>query len=268
MGPNGEPHNRVELLFGAVDTELARVQRLFNQLESPDDLTFDDLIGLAVTVAVQRIRTAQQRRLREQHNEWLLAQNPDFKSFDDPENPHSAAGVHTQLLFSAMWQAADVLATRQIEVWHDARARFVTCDAPVIVPFVRNVAPGLEQAEYIVWPISPRRAVALGRELLGEKAIIREATGKHVGIVRDGVLQGRERMIFSSEEEREWLPQKRLFRRRPQVRLRCSKWTPRGEYLEPPACCVGSSDVFAAEPDVVLCRQGLHVPAPEMWKHV
>jgi hypothetical protein len=102
------------------------------------------------------MRTLQQRRLQQQYNAWLVAQNSrDFKSMNDPDNPHLAAGFHTKLLFSAMWEAADVLTTRQIEVWHDPHGRFMTCDAPVLVPFEHNVAPSLMDAAYIVWSGQP-----------------------------------------------------------------------------------------------------------------
>lgn len=265
VGPDGTAHNRVELLFGVVDEELRRVQTLFNQLQDPDELEFDDLIALGVTVAVQHMRTLQERRLRQQYNSWLVAQNPrKFKSMNDPKNPNLAAGIHTELLFSAMWEAADVLTTRQIEVWHDPQGRFMTCDAPVLVPFRRNVRPSFMTAPYIVWPVSPHRVVALGNDLLGEKAVIREATGKLTGIVRDGVKEGRERMIFASEEQRDRLPQTKKFRRRTQTRLRCSQRTPQGEYVKPPGCCVEQSYTFAVGPDVALCDQGHHVPAPDM----
>jgi hypothetical protein len=268
LGPDGIAHNRVELLFGVVDTELRRVQALFSRLEDPDELEFDDLIALGVTVAVQRMRTLQQRRLRQQHNAWLVAQNPSgFKAMNDPENPYLAAGIHTELLFSAMWEAADVLTTRQIEVWHDPKGRFMTCDAPVLIPFRHNVRPSLMAAPYIVWPVSPHRVVALGNDILGEKAVMREATGKLVGIVRDGVEQGRERMIFASGEQHDRLPRAKKFRRRAQMRFRCSQWTPQGEYVEPPGCCVGQSEALAVGPDVALCDQGLHFPAPGMWAY-
>jgi hypothetical protein len=268
IGPDGAAHNRVELLFGVVDSELRRLQILFNQLEDPDELEFDDLMALGVTIAVQRMRTLQQRRLRLQHNEWLVAQNPhDFISLNDPENPYLAAGVHTQLLFTAMWEAADALTTRQIEVWHDPNGRFMTCDAPVLVPFIRNVRPSLMDAPYIFWPISPHRVVALGNALLGEKVVIREATSRLVGMVRDGVEQGRERMIFASVEQLDRLPKTKKFRRRAQVRLRCSQWTPQGEYVDPPGCCVEQVEALAAGPDVALCDQGLHRPAPSMWSY-
>lgn len=268
VGPEGTAHNRVELLFSVVDEELRRVQTLFNQLEDPDELEFDDLIALGVSMAVQRMRTLQQRRLRQQHNAWLVAQNPrDFKAMEDPENPHLAAGIHTRLLFSAMWEAADVLTTRQIEVWHDPNGRFMTCDAPVLVPFRRNVHPSLLEAPYILWPVSPHRVVALGNDLLGEKAVIRESTGKLVGIVRDSVEQGRERMIFASGDQSNRLPRNKKFRRRTQMRLRCSNRTPQGEYVEPPGCCVKLSEVFAVGPDVSLRDQGLHFPAPDMWSY-
>ncbi|MFF4893443.1 DUF4238 domain-containing protein [Micromonospora chersina] len=270
IGPDGAPHNRVELLFGVVDSELRRVQVLFANLQDPDSLEFDDLLGLGVSMAVQRMRTLQQRRLHLQYNAWMVAQNPEqYQSINDgPDNPHRLAGFHTEMLFRAMWEAADVLTTRQIEVWHDPQGRFMTCDAPVLVPFKRNVRPDLISAPHIIWPVSPQRAVALTNELTGEKAVIREATGKLVGTVRQAVEQGRERMIFASEEQRDRFPKGKKFRRRAQTRLRCSNRTPRGEHIPPPGCCVHWSETFAAGPDVVLCSRGLHSPAPEMWTQV
>jgi len=269
IGPDGAPHNRVEKLFGVVDTELRRVQRLFVDLEDPETLEFDDLLSLGITVAVQRMRTLQQRRVQLQYNAWMAAQNPRYQSIaDDEQNPHQSAGIHTELLFKAMWDAADVLIKRQIEVWHDPKARFMTCDAPVMVPFVRNERPGTMDAPYVIWPVSPQRVVALSRNDVGEKAVIREATGELVGTVREAVEQGRERMIFASEAQRDRLPARKLFRRRTQVRLRCSDRGPHGEYVAPPGCVVKMSEAFADKPDVALCDQGLHSPAPAMLNFV
>jgi len=266
VGPDGAAHNRVELMFQTVDSEVRRVQALYNGLEDPEALQFDDLVGLCVSMAVQRMRTAQQRRLRRQHNAWLVAQDPNaFQPIeDDPDHPHREAGFHTRLLFEAMWDAADVLSTRQIEVWDDPHGRFMTCDAPVLVPFVRNRRPSLAVAPYVLWPISPRRTLALSNDPRGAKAVIRSASGKHVGMVRESVAQGRERMIFASEEHHRKLPVNNLFRRRAQMRLRCAGRTPSGEVIPPPGCCVQFSEVFAAGPDVALCAQGLHRPAPDM----
>ncbi len=165
-----------------------------------------------------------------------------------------------------MWDAADVLTTRQIEVWHDLRGRFLTCDAPVLVPFEHNVAPSLLDAPYVVWPVSPNRAVALGDDLLGEKAVIREATRKIVTKARQAVLQGRERMVFASQEQHGQLPQS-TFPRRVQTRLRCSQRRPNGEFVKPPGCCVDLAYTYATAPDVALCDKGLHRPAPEMWTY-
>jgi hypothetical protein len=215
------------------------------------------------------MRTIQQRRMQLQHSAWLGAQNPnEFTAIrNDGTNPYRAAGFHTEVLFQAMWKAADVMTTRQIEAWHDPRARFMTCDAPVLVPFVGNVRPDLLSTRYVIWPVSPQRAVALSDELQGEKAVFREATGKMVGLVRRGVEQGRERMILASEDQHGELALGKAFRRRVQVRLRCSDRGPGGEYVPPPGCCVQNSEVFSTEPDVLLCNQGLYSPAPEMWSH-
>lgn len=268
VGPDGSAHNRVELLFGVIDAELRRVQILFNGLEDPESLEFDDLVGLGVSMAIQRMRTVQQRRLRLQHNAWLSAQNSDeFPTFDDPTNPHVVASIHTQLLFEAMWEAADVLTTRQVEVWHDPYGRFMTCDAPVLLPFRRNVRPSLISAPYVIWPVSPNRAVALSNDAEGEKAVLREADGKRRGLVRLGIEQGRERMIFASEDQRDRLPKGKSFRRRTQGRLRCSETLPSGESVPPPGCCVEWSETFADGPDVVLCHRGLHAPAPGMRRY-
>ena len=264
VGPDDAPHNRVELLFRVVDAELRRVQRLFDNLHDPETLSFDDLLSLGMAMAVQRMRTLQQRRIQLQYNAWMVAQNhPEYVSFsDDDGNPHQAAGIHTELLFQSMWNAIDVLITRQIEVWHDSRARFMTCDAPVLVPFRGNVGPSLPDAPYIIWPVSPRRVVALSHDAVGEKAVIREATGKLVGMVRTAIEQGRERMIFASEDQRDRLPVNRKFRRRAQARLRCSDREPSGRHVPPPGCCIEFSQAYAAQPDVALCNQGLHAPVP------
>jgi hypothetical protein len=268
IGLDGEAHNKVEAMFGVVDTELRRIQTLFTQLEDPDALVFDDLIGLGVTVAVQRMRTAQQRRLRSQQDAWLVAQNPeDFKSIHDPSNPSRVAGIHTELLFKSMWKAADVMTTRSIEVWDDPEGRFWTCDAPVLVPFRNNKGPNLLAAPHILWPVSPYRVVALTNQPTGVKAVIRAATGKERGLVRDAIEQGRERWIFASPDQKDRLPKAKKFRRRTQIRMRCSQWTPSGEFVEPPRCCVEMADGFSAGPDVALCNQGGHFPAPAMWEH-
>lgn len=266
VGSDGLPHNRVELMFRVADEELRRVQILFDNLRDPEDLTFDDLIGLGVTMAIQRMRTVQQRRMQLQSNAWMVAQNPSrFTRLEGgPEKPYQLAGIHTQLLWSAMWNAADVLTSRQIEIWHDPLCRFMTCDAPVLVPFQRNIRPSLFDAPHILWPISPQRVVALSNNLQGEKAIIRHADGKMVGLVRQAVQQGRERRVFASDRQRDHLPVGKLFRRRAQVRVRCSPFTPDGEYVDPPGCCVETSETYADSPDVAVCRSGLHVPAPDM----
>lgn len=268
VGSDGEAHNRVEAMFGVVDAELRRIQALFDTLTDPDELEFDDLIGLGVTVAIQRMRTAQQRRLLLQRDAWFVAQNPhEFTSIADPERPYRVAGIHTEHLYKSMWEAADVMTTRSIEVWDDPGCRFWTCDVPVLIPFRRNKRPDLFAASHILWPISPRRVVALTNEPAGEKAVIRQATAKERGFVREAVEQGRERWIFASAEQVERLPMSKLFRRRTQLRVRCSQWTPRGRYIEPPGCCVEQGEGFGASPDIALCNQGLHVDAPAIWEH-
>lgn len=268
-GPNGAPHNRVELMFGVVDTELRRVQRLLTSLEDPEGLEFDDLLGLCVSMALQRMRTLQERRLFVQRNRWLAAQNSDQNPVitDDTTDPHRIAGMHTEMLFKGMWDSADLLTTRQIELWHDPLGRFMTCDAPVFLPFRRNVRSSLLAAPYVIWPISPNRVVALSNNLVGEKVSIREAKGPLVGMVRQAVEQGRERLIFASEEQVDRLPKGKKFYRRAQSRLRCSGRSRAGENIFPTGCFVEWAVAFSADPDVVLCKGGLHTDAPEMWSH-
>lgn len=269
-GPRGEPHNRVELMFGVVDLELRRVQQLFNTLSTADDLVFDDLLALGVTVAVQRMRTLQQRRLRQQQAAWLAAQNSrDFRPLEDNSiEPHLVAGFHTKMLFGVMWEAADVITTRQIEIWEDEEGRFLTCDAPVLVPLVSGARPGLTSAPYIAWPISPTRAVVFTNQLDGSKAVTRSATPRMVKALRADVVRGREHMIFGSEDQLRHLPVGKRLPRRAQLRLRCSQWTPKGEYVEPPGCCVEMGETYASAPDIRLCEQGAHAPAPAIMRYV
>src|SRR5690606_4720041 len=106
-----------------------------------------------------------------------------------------------------------------------------------------------------------------GRKNHGQKALIRTANGRHVGIVREAIEQGRERMIFASEEQRPRLPERKSFRRRAQAYFDCSDHTPERERVEPPGCCVRLADGYALTPMVKLCEQGLHRPVPAMWAH-
>ncbi len=269
LGLDGQPHNRVELLFGVVDGELRRVQSMLVELSEPDVLTFDDFLAIGVTMAVQRMRTLQQRRLHQQYSGWLHAQNPnEFKALtDSADAPYLASGFHTELLFQAMWDAADTLTTRQLEIWEDRHGRFITSDAPVIVPFVGHARHNLFDAPQIVWPISPHRAVALSNDHLGVKAVVRQVTSSMAERLRADVIRGRERMIFATEQQLRLLPVGKKQVRRPQVRLRCSQRTPMGEPVPPPGCVVQWSEGYGAGPDIQLCRNGLHRDAPEVLNY-
>lgn len=258
-GADGALHNKVEALFGVVDEELCRVGRLFADLEDPDDLEFDDLIGLAVAMSMQRMRTLQHRRLTRQYDRWLKAQSQEFSGSVNLDDKVNAATVHTRFVFEAMWDAADVLSLKQIEIWDDPAGRFWTCDNPVLVPWNGTRAVPLQKASPILWPVSPFRVAAFSEELAGEKAVIRRATGKMIGSVREGAIRGRERMIFASGDQKDKLPAGRLFPRRRQVMLSCSNRTPDGQHVEPPGCCVERAEVLASHPVVDLCDSGLHV---------
>jgi hypothetical protein len=136
-----------------------------------------------------------------------------------------------------------------------------------VVPFRRNVRPSLNDSAYVLWPVSPRRVVALNNELVGEKAVMLTATGKQVGLLREGILEGRERMVFASETQMERLPARKLFRRRPQMEITCSDRAPDGRRIERPGCCVQLRECFATGPAINLCDGGLHRDAPEMTRH-
>ncbi|WP_244331993.1 DUF4238 domain-containing protein [Gordonia polyisoprenivorans] len=258
------PHNGVELMFGVVDSELVRIQKLFDDLTDSNTLTLDDFQILCLSVAAQRMRTTQQRRIHNQYSAWLAAQDPSMTPL--AEDDLKAAGTQTQSIFRALFSAADVFLGRQIEVWEDPQERFMTCDAPVLVPFSKGgYRPPLLNAPWTIWPISPRRVVVLSRDSVGQNAIIRDATGKDVGLVRDSVLQGRERMVLAGAAQSERLSScKRFGGRRAQAQLRCSDRGPGGDYVPHPGCVVQFSDTFAAKPDVVLCSRGLHRPTPDM----
>ncbi len=263
-GQGGEPHNRVELMFGVVDMELARVQRLFSTLTEPDSVEYEDFLALCVVMSMQRMRTLQERRLQQQYNLWLNSQNPeDFPLITDSvEAPNRLATFVTRSIFEAMWSAADVLLTRQIEVWEDPAGRFATCDVPVLVPFGKGLGRDLNSTPHIVWPISPTRAIALTLNTTGEKVEFRRE--KHlVGVTRSLVETCRERMIFTTADQKDGFAKRNLGHRRAQTYLTCSRKTPQGDHLDPPGCCVKWAQTIAAEPVVNLCRQGLHRPVPD-----
>ncbi|PWW60239.1 hypothetical protein DFQ13_10735 [Actinokineospora spheciospongiae] len=76
----------------------------------------------------------------------------------------------------------------QIEIWHDPGGRFTTCDAPVLVPFTKNVRRDLLNAPCILWPISPHGS-SLSEDFVGEKAVIRKANAQLRTTVRTEVEQ-------------------------------------------------------------------------------
>ncbi|CAH0135495.1 hypothetical protein SRABI26_00334 [Arthrobacter sp. Bi26] len=170
VGSDGEPHNRVELMFGAVDEELRRVQDLLLGLRNDGDISFEDFMAAGVSAALQRMRTMQSRRLLQQYDLWMGDQGADdFSSPRDDADPLRLANIHTKNTFQAMWDAADLMTTRQLEIWDDPKGRFLTSDVPVQIPFVRNVRPGVDNARVIWWPISPNRAVAWSNNLVGRR---------------------------------------------------------------------------------------------------
>lgn len=268
VGADGEAHNRVELMFGAVDEEVRRVQDILLALDAASDISFEDFMAAGVTAAIQRMRTSQSRRLMQQQDLWWGEQG--FHGFSSPltdEDPLRLNNIHTENTFKAMWSAADVMTTRQLEIWDDPKGRFLTSDAPVQTQFVGNVRPGLDQAKALWWPISPRRAVAWSDELVGEKIVFKRATTAVTDKLRAIMLQGRDRFIFATEDQLRTLPVGKPIPRRTQTRLRCSQQRPTGEYVEPPECVVETRECYASGPDVLLCNSGLHRHVPELFAY-
>jgi hypothetical protein len=264
VGSDGEPHNRVELMFGAVDQELRRVQDLLLGLRKDGDIGFEDFMAAGVSAALQRMRTMQQRRLLQQYDLWVGDQGADgFSSRRDDEDPLRLANIHTQNTFQAMWSAADLMTTRQLEIWDDPKGRFLTSDAPVQIPFVRSVRPGVNIARVIWWPISPNRAVAWSNNLVGEKVVFRKATTAVTDQVRTIMLQGRDRFIIATEQQLRSLPVGKPLPRRAQIQLRCSQQH-QGRYIERPGCVVEYVECYDRAPNIKLCENGLHRAVPDL----
>jgi hypothetical protein len=262
VGPSGEAHNKVELLFGVVDAEMRRVLNLVEHLADPESLTFDDFVALCVVLSVQRMRTSQQRRLTAQSDAWLAAQESR-----EMLSPRDLAAIHTRTLFHAMWSASDIMTTRQLEIWRDPRGRFVTSDCPVQIPFVNRRRPGTVEASRIWWPISPRTTISLSNDLVGEKAVIRPANARVIRDVREMMMRGRERHVIIPANRTFAAPAGGQLRSRVQLQLRCSQ-EHEGRRYEPPECVVGQFEWLGSAPDVSLCNNGLHRSAPEMHNYV
>ncbi|MEV7962383.1 DUF4238 domain-containing protein [Oerskovia paurometabola] len=252
VGVDGKPHNRVELMYSVLDRELARIQRLLVGLSDPETLTFDDFMSIGLLVSVQRGRTPQMRRWLAAQAEWHRSQG--FGGSDDPAlSQIELAGSHTESAFNTIYTAADVMTSRQLEIWTDSKGRFITSDAPVQASQLAERRPNLLEAHRIWWPISPTRAVCLVNEITGNKAEMRTANTRQVEEVRTAMVRGRERVIIGRQQQLDGLPQSPI-RKRVQLRMRC---TPRGQ-----GCLVESAETYAAGPDIQLCDNGLHQEAP------
>lgn len=267
VGSDGEPHNRVELMFGAVDEELRRVQDLLLGLRKDGDISFEDFMAAGVSAALQRMRTMQSRRLLQQYDLWVGDQGADgFSSPRDDADPLRLANIHTKSTFQAMWDSADLMTTRQLEIWDDPKGRFLTSDVPVQIPFVKNVRPGVNNARVIWWPISPNRAVAWSNNVVGEKVVFRQATTAVTDQVRAIMLQGRDRFIIATEQQLRSLPIGKPLPRRAQIRLRCSQQH-HGQDIEPPGCVVERVECYDRGPNVALCESGLHRPVIDLAQY-
>ncbi|MBD7949606.1 DUF4238 domain-containing protein [Oerskovia rustica] len=252
VGVDGTPHNRVELMYAVLDRELARIQAMLCRLTDPEQLTFEDFMSLGLLVSVQRGRTSQMRRQLAAQGEWWRRQGVNGQK-TEALTAIQLAGSHTESAFTGMYDAADVMTGKQLEIWIDPKGRFITSDAPVQTTLIPERRPGLLDAPRIWWSISPERAVCLVNTLTGNKADMRTASVKQLDEVRTAMIRGRERVIIGTERGLHGIPLGPL-PKRTQMRLRC---TPHGT-----GCLVEIAETYASAPDVRLCSSGIHTDVP------
>ncbi|WP_277512473.1 DUF4238 domain-containing protein [Cellulosimicrobium cellulans] len=253
-GPDGREHNRVEMFFGVLDGEMARVQRLLCDMTSVDEIQRDDFASLTLVMAMQRNRTAQSRRVESARRAWSAVQ--PHAPGGTPSGPDSVE-LTTEFMryaFDGMYAAADVLATRQLEIWSDPKGRFVTSDAPVMVPFESGSRRDLVETARLYWPVSPHRMVVLSTDHAGKRVVERTANARQVDEFIGAAIQGRERFLLATPSSIDLLPRGKILRRRAQLEVRC---TPLGGLAG--NCIVDSGAAYADAPVVVLCPRHVTV---------
>jgi Protein of unknown function (DUF4238) len=250
-------HNQAEKMMSVLDDELVRVVRILLALRPGDDLSFEDFMSFGHMITLQRTRTPQTRRLMSAWGDWIAQQ-----TWRPGTRPFTATSpvLHLSSLFDAMWEGADNMTTRTLELWDDPKGRFITCDAPVQVPHLTTgTRQDLMAAQRIWWPISPTRAVCSSHRTTEEKVTFMQATTLEVDEVRAAMIHGRERVLIATKDQLSSLPVGKRLRKRTQIHLRCEPVPP------PQQCRVARFECYAAEPDIALCRNHRPLVNPRLY---
>ncbi|MEV4159301.1 DUF4238 domain-containing protein [Nonomuraea dietziae] len=207
-------HNQVEAMLAVIDDEMAALLETLRRWSPGDDIQFSEFMSLAVVVGLQRNRTPQARRHLASMSGWLTqrAGQPEQKLSTD---------YYVDVLFRALYEAADQLSTRQLEMWDDPRGRFITCDQPVL--FSQNASgtpPSMNTSRYVWWPISPHRLIVFSQKHQGQKVVHRTVERRGVDDVRKVYIRGAESAIIALPEDRD-VPSGKRLHRRPQLQIDC-----------------------------------------------
>ncbi|MFH9826686.1 DUF4238 domain-containing protein [Streptomyces bobili] len=218
--PLGAPHNQAEAMLSVIDDETARLLRLLRGWEPDDDMDFDDFMSLAVVLAFQRNRTPQRRRLLEAQDTWMRKRALQ-------ETPTLTTTGFVGSLFHSAYGAADEHSTRQLELWDDPQARLITSDQPVILSTdASGRAPSTLTSQYLWWPISPSRLLALSQNLQPQKIVHRILARREVDRLRAAVIRNAEAAVIALPQDTD-LPAGRSLRRRPQLSVDCTPIDPK-----------------------------------------
>ncbi|MEU8138816.1 DUF4238 domain-containing protein [Streptodolium elevatio] len=210
----GGPHNQAEAMFAVIDDETARLLRTLHAWQPGDDFDFEDFMSLAMVLAFQANRTPQVKRIMAATDRWLRTR------------ANQATFVTTttgfvMLVFEAAFRAADEYSARQLELWDDPRGGFITCDQPVQLSVDRpGHSPSMPTSARVYWPISPRRAVVLTRNLSVHKVVHRIVDRKCVDDLRSAYIRGAESVLIALPHDAA-LPSGKKLPRRPQLQIDC-----------------------------------------------
>ncbi len=212
---NNTRHNQVEAMLAVIDDESARLLRLLHAWKPGDDLKYGDFMSLAVVMAFQMNRTPQTRRYISSMCEW------SSRRAGQPAQ-QLTVDYYVDLLFRSVYAAADQLSIRQLELWDDPRAQFITSDQPILMSPSndRSTPPSIDDSRYVWWAISPGRLLALNLDPQGEKVVHRVALRRDVEEVRRAVVRGAESAVIALSGDRN-LPSGKRLARRPQLQVDC-----------------------------------------------
>jgi hypothetical protein len=213
-GANDEQHNQVEAMMAVIDSETATLLHRLNQWIPGDDLDYEEFMSLAIVMAFQRNRTPQSRRFLTTMAQW---------------HEHRAGQDHVDLInddfvdgmFRNVYNAADQISTRQLQLWDDPRGRFITCDQPVQMSTDSpKQPPSMVHSRYLWWPISPHRVLVLDNFPAGVKTVHKIASAREVEDLRAAYIRGAESMIIALKGDTK-LPAGKRLARRPQLQVDC-----------------------------------------------